>query len=511
MNRQIIVNNTCGEKRIAILDDKKLAELHVMHSEESSCLSNIYSGIIRRVLPGMQSAFVEFGGSRTGFIHVNDLKTNITYEEYQKNMESDDNDRESEPEQASEPAPAAESTKMPDITELAKEGQRIIVQVVKEPIGQKGAKLTTHISLAGRFCVLLPTILHIGVSRKINDREKREELKNFGLKVQKKGFGIILRTLSAETDIKIIEKEVVFLIKKWNTITSDFKKGKGAALICPALDPMLDFIQNTKMEDLTEVVVDNKNDEKAVRDYFAFYNENPDDKVKFYDLPYPIFDYYSIEPEITTLLKKKIWLKSGGFLIIEQTEALTVIDVNTGKFVGKGDLESTVFKTNCEAAEEIAYHMRLRNLAGIIIVDFIDMRNQINKKKVIAKLEKELEKDSAKCNVFYFTRLGLIQITRKRTTESNISSLTESCPYCSGNGIIRSRGTVAFQILREIKKQVKLYSSRVITVAAHPDTAFALEHTYAEELEELKRELRISLTIETNNSFHREHFQIDGK
>ena len=508
MNRQIIVNNTYGEKRIAILEERKLVELHVIHSGESNCLSNIYSGIIRRVLPGMQSAFVEFGGTRNGFIHANDLRHDITYEEYQKNMESDDSD---DDEQENQQAEAQTNRRFSDITRYAKDGDRILVQVVKEPIGQKGAKLTTHISLAGRYCVLLPTIPHIGISRKIGDREKRDELKEFGLKVQKKGYGIILRTLAAETEIKTIEKEVVFLIKKWISIQNTFQKGKGTALIEPALDPMLDFVQNTGMDELSEIVVDNRNDEKAVRDYFAFYGENPDDKVKFYDLPYPIFDYYSIEPEVAKLIKKKIWLKSGGFLIIEQTEALTVIDVNTGKFVGKGDLESTVVKTNCEAAEEIAYHMRLRNLAGIIVVDFIDMRNQLNKKKVIAKLEHELEKDSAKCTVFYFTRLGLIQITRKRTTESNISSLSEPCPYCSGNGIILSRDTVTFQIFREIKKHVRLYGSRVLTVHAHPDTIFAIEQIHSDELEKLKKELRISIKTESDNSLHRESFSVEGK
>ena len=360
MNRQIIVNNTYGEKRIAILEDRKLVELHVMHSEEGNCLSNIYSGIIRRVLPGMQSAFVEFGGTRTGFIHANDLKLNITYEEYQKNIESDDDEIEESDEQTSETP--SEPRKRTDITEYAKEGNRILVQVVKEPIGQKGAKLTTHISLAGRYCVLLPTITHIGVSRRINDREKREELKEFGQKVLKKGYGIILRTLAAETDLKTIEKEVVFLIKKWLSIQNTFQKGKGTALIEQALDPMLDLVQNTAMDELSEIVVDNKNDEKAVRDYFDFYGENPDDKVKFYDMPYPIFDYYSIEPEVTKLVKKKIWLKSGGFLIIEQTEALTVIDVNTGKFVGKGDLESTVVASRC--ANVVAGAGSVRSSAG---------------------------------------------------------------------------------------------------------------------------------------------------
>lgn len=468
MNRQIIVNNTYGEKRVAIIENRKLAELHVVSLEEGKILSNIYSGIVRRVLPGMQSAFIEFGGARTGFIHANDLRNDLTYEEFQKNVNGE-NGQELDDFAINGEAEAAAQL---DISQFVKEGERVLVQVIKEPIGQKGAKLSTHISLAGRFCVLMPTISHVGVSKKITNKEKREELKELGQKVQKKGCGIILRTLSAEAELKVVEKEAVYLIKKWNEIQNIFKKEKGAFLISSALDPMLESIQNTKMEELKEIVVDNKTDEKSVRDYFLFYGESPDDKVKFYDLPYPIFDYYSIEPEIGALLKKKIWLKSGGFLIIEQTEALTVIDVNTGKFVGQGNLEATVFKTNLEAADEIAYHLRLRNLAGIIVVDFIDMKNQGNKKRVVNELEKELAKDSAKCNVFYFTSLGLIQITRQRTSESNISTMTEPCPYCGGNGVVCSRDTVVFQIFREIKKQAKLYKGKILLVTAHPDVVF---------------------------------------
>ena len=504
MNRQIIVNSIQGEKRVAILEEKKLVELNIMRSDTGRCLGNIYSGIVRRVLPGMQAAFVEFGGARTGFIYINDLRTDITYEEFQKTVQNEEHEENGD-------NSSKRNDFRNDITKYVKEGEKVLVQVVKEPIGQKGARLTTHISVPGRFCVLLPTISHIGISRKINDNEKRGELKELGLKVQKKGYGIILRTLAAESDIKTVEKEAVSLIKKWGDIQNNFKKEKGSALVYDSLDPITEIIQNTSISDLKEVVVDSREDEKNVRSYLKFYNENPDDLVKFYDLPYPIFDYYSIEAEITSVLKKKIWLKSGGFLIVEQTEALTVIDVNTGKFVGKGNLESTVLKTNLEAAEEIAYHLRLRNIAGIIVVDFIDMRNQGNKKKVISELEKLLEKDPAKCSVFYFTRLGLIQITRKRTTESNISSMTEPCPYCNGNGIIKSRDTIVFQIFRDIQREVRLYGSRWIKIKAHPDAAFALEHKHSEEFDELKKELKVIVDVQTDNTFHREHYIVASR
>ena len=513
MNRQIIVNNTYGEKRIAIIDDKRLAEVHLVRSNETSSLSNIYLGVIRRVLPGMQSAFVEFGGDRTGFIPISDFRSDITYEEFQKSLDSEaDESEESQGEEASE-SRSEERPAAPDITSLVHEGQKIIVQVIKEPIGQKGAKMTTHISLAGRFCVLMPTISHIGVSKKIIDKEKRRELREFGQKVLAKGFGVILRTLSAEVDIKLLEKEAVSLIKRWNAIQTASKKEKAPALLSPALDPILSFVQNTKIDELQEIVVDNRNDEKIVREYFNFYGESAEDKLRFYDLPYPIFDYYSIEPEVSMLTKKKIWLKSGGFLIIEQTEALTVIDVNTGKFIGKGgNLENTVCKTNIEAAVEIAYHLRLRNIAGIIVVDFIDMRSSANKQKVYSKLESELKKDSAKCTTYYFTQLGLIQITRKRTMESNISTMSEPCPYCNGNGIIFSRDTIVFQVLREIRKQARLAGSKIITATMHPDIAFALEHSYAKELDELTTDQKITVRIETNSAFHREQFTVsDGK
>ncbi|MGI6395540.1 MAG: Rne/Rng family ribonuclease [bacterium] len=503
MKRQIIVNATLGEKRIAIIEDKKLVELHIARSDTKYCLGNIYSGVVKRVLPGMQAAFVEFGGARTGFIFINDLKSDVTYEEFQKSIKEESGDEPSENQK--------NSHEKKDISNYVKEGEKILVQVIKEPIGQKGARLTTHISLPGRFCVLLPTILHIGVSRKITDCEKREELKKLGEKVGKKGYGIILRTLACQSSLKVVEKEIVALIKKWGEIQNAFKKEKNAVLIHESLDPLTEIIQSSAIEEFEKIVVDSREDEKRVKNYLRFYDMNPDEHIKFHDLPYPIFDYYSIEAEIDSVLKKKIWLKSGGFLIIEQTEALTVIDVNTGKFVGKGSLESTVLKTNLEAAEEIAYHLRLRNIAGIIVVDFIDMRNHSSKKKVVSELEKELRKDPAKCSVFYFTRLGLVQITRKRTTESNISSMTEPCPYCNGNGIIKSRDTVVFQVLREMTKEARLYQSSTISITAHPDIIFALEHKYSEEFNSLKKELKIFVETQTDNTFHREHFIVSPR
>lgn len=491
MNRRIIVNKVPGEKRIAVIEDSKLVEFSITRNSSSNCLGNIYRGTVKRVIPGMQSAFIDFGGERTGFIYIRDVKSNISYEEFQKNVEDDDQSN----------APPSE-----DITTYIKDGQKILVQVIKEPIGQKGARLTTHISIPGRFAVLMPTIEHVGISKKIRDPEKRDALRKLGKKVTSKGYGIILRTMAENASVDIIEKDIVWLIKKWKDIEASFKKGKGDYLLSGEHSSLIETIKNTHTELLEEIIVDDKEDFNMVKEYLSTFIPEKKHILKLHTLPYPVFDYYSIESEIDTTLKKKIWLKSGGFLYIEQTEALTVIDVNTGKFLGKASLEKTVLKTNIEAADEIAYHIRLRNLAGIIIIDFIDMRNSQSRKKVIKYLENQLEKDPAKTSVYYFTKLGLIQITRKRTSESNITTLTENCTYCSGNGIIKSAETVSFDIIREIQRQNRLYNVKQMRVEAHPDIIFILQHQLKKEISETEKSLKVSVELTGNTHFHREHF-----
>lgn len=495
MNRQIIVNQVPGEKRIAIIEDKKLVEFSIIRTGTNNCLGNIYRGIVKRVMPGMQSAFIEFGAERTGFIYVKDLKKNISYEEFKNAIEDD---------QENGNGPATEE----NITDYLKEGQSLIVQVVKEPIGKKGARLTAHVSIPGRFAVLMPTIIHFGISKKISDPAKRDELAKLGKKVVDKGFGIILRTMAEQTSVDIVEKEIVALIKKWQEIEAANKKGKGEALLTDANDPLIEIIKNTYSENLVDIVTDTADDYKAALAYISAYIPEKKDIVRMYEMPYAIFDYYSIEVDIEKTLKKKIWLKSGGFLYVEQTEALTVIDVNTGKFLGRESLEETVLKTNMEAVGEIAYHIRLRNLAGIIIVDFIDMKNYQNRLKIIRELEAALESDPAKTSVYHFTKLGLIQITRKRTSESNISMLTETCPYCSGNGIVKSRETVSFEIIREMQRQNTLYGIKRLKVEAHPDVIFCLEQKNSEETKALIKQSKLTVDFAGNSLFHREQFVV---
>ncbi len=500
MDRRIIVNSIPGEKRMAILEEGQLVEFSLFRTSDQNCLGNIYRGTVKRIVHGMQSAFVEFGHERTGFIYLRDLRQDISYEEFERNLKDDDEEEEGS--DGSAPAAAA------PVPEYVKEGQQIIVQVIKEPIGQKGARLTTHATLTGRFAVLMPTIRHTGVSKKITDPEIRRDLQELARRTVDKGYGVIIRTMAGSASRQIVEREIVQLIKKWRTVQDNFKKGKNEELISEAVSPVVEAIKNTYTDDLGDIICDDKADHDEALKYVAAFIPERKSSVRLHELPYPIFEYYGIEAEIDKTLGKKLWLKSGGFIYIEQTEALTVVDVNTGKFLGHGSLEQTVLKTNLEAADEIAYQLRLRNIAGIIVVDFIDMRHHNNRMKVIRALEMALERDPAKNTVYQFTRLGLIQITRKRTSESALATLTESCPYCGGTAHILSRESVGFKIVREMLRQNQLYSVRRFHVEAHPDVVFMLEHAFSKEFKEACRTHKITVELKSDGTIHREHFTV---
>ncbi len=497
MDRRIIVNSIPGEKRMAILEEGRLVEFSLFRTSDQNCLGNIYRGTVKRIVHGMQSAFVEFGHERTGFIYLRDLRQDISYEEFEKNLNDDDGEEESGGEPAAAPIP-----------EYVKEGGQIIVQVIKEPIGQKGARLTTHATLTGRFAVLMPTIRHTGVSKKIHDPELRRDLQELARRTVEKGYGVIIRTMAGSAPRQIVEREIVQLIKKWRTVQDNFKKGKNEELIGEPVSPVIEAIKNTYTDDLGDIICDDKADHDEALKYVSAFIPERKAAVRLHELPYPIFEYYGIEAEIDKTLGKKLWLKSGGFIYIEQTEALTVVDVNTGKFLGHGSLEQTVLKTNLEAADEISYQLRLRNIAGIIVVDFIDMRHHNNRMKVIRALETALERDPAKNTVYQFTRLGLIQITRKRTSESALATLTESCPYCAGTASILSRESVGFKIVREMLRQNQLYGTRRFRVEAHPDVIFSIEHAFGREFKEACRAHKITVEMKSDTAIHREQFTV---
>lgn len=481
----VISNKIPGEQRIALLEGNILQEISIIDDADGHMLGNIYCGIIKRTLSGMDAAFIDFGGNRSGFLYIKDLPEPIC-EKFKNNG------------------------KKPDISKILTGGQKIMVQVEKEPIGEKGARLTCNISIPGRYAVLMPLNPgSTGVSKKIENSQKRAALKNLGTKICKKNYGIIFRTLSENENEKTLEKEINLLIKKWKNIETEYKNKKNPSLLLQNDGPLIRILSDIPGHEIEKIIVDNSKDFEKTSNYVKKYMPRRKNLLLYYDKPYPIFDYYGVEQEISKITEKKIWLKNGGFLYLEQTEALTVIDVNTGKYLGKDSFEQTAFQTNMAAVDEICYHIRLRDIGGIIVIDFIDLKEPKDRDKIISHLKNTLKKDKAKSSVYYFTKLGLIQITRKRTSESNIRRMTEVCPYCNGRGNIKSKEIICSEIFREIKRTVLINNSFKILVKAHPDIILSLRNEKLRPLKAIETELDIDIKLEADSAFHMEHFAIN--
>ncbi len=481
----VISNKIPGEQRIALLEGNMLHEISIIDDADGHMLGNIYCGIIKRTLPGMDAAFVDFGGNRSGFLYIKDLPESICCKV--KNNEE-----------------------KPDISKLLNGGQKVMVQVEKEPIGEKGARLSCNISIPGRYAVLMPLSPgSTGVSKKIENPQKRTALKNLGVKICGKKYGIIFRTLSENENEKTLEKEIRLLIKKWKNIETEYKSRKSPCLLLKNDGPLIRILSDIPGHEIEKIIVDSQEDFERTALYVKKYMPGRKELLLHYDKPYPVFDYYGVEQEISKITEKKIWLKNGGFLYIEQTEALTVIDVNTGKYLGKNSFEQTAFQTNMAAVEEICYHIRLRDIGGIIVIDFIDLKEHEDRSKIISHLKNTLKKDKAKSSVYHFTKLGLIQITRKRTSESNIRRMTEVCPYCNGKGNIKSKEIICSEIFREIKRTVMINNSFKISVKAHPDIILSLKNEKIGPLKVIEEDLNIDIILEADSAFHMEHFAVN--
>ncbi|MDH5257361.1 MAG: ribonuclease G, partial [Gammaproteobacteria bacterium] len=409
-------------------------------------VSNIYKGKVCRVLPGMQAAFIEIGLERAAFLHASDI--------YSVNHNTDDE--------------GSEKNDVPLITELVSDGEQKLVQVIKDPLGTKGARLTTHITIPARFLVFMPYSNHIGVSQKIEDPEERERLRLLVEKatVDVENGGFIVRTVAEGIDESAIKADVIFLQKLWSSIQERAKTATAGGIIYEDFPLSMRAVRDMVGSDVDRIRIDSKEHyEKATKFVSKFIPEILSG-IEYYSGPRPIFDIYSVEDEIQKSLQSKVQLKSGGHLVIDQTEAMTTVDVNTGAFVGHRNLEETIFKTNLEATVAIARQLRLRNLGGIIIIDFIDMANDEHKDQVLRALERGLEKDHAKSHISEVSSLGLVQMTRKRTRESLEHVLCESCPVCQGRGSVKTPETIAFEIFREILRESRQFDAQTFLVLA---------------------------------------------
>ncbi len=521
MAKELVVNQTHNESRIALIENGEildfLIERHPQNNESAPIVGNIYLGRVLRVLPGMQSAFVDIGQERAAFLYVDDayLPTLEEQREMQSRIEtSEANSKrlgEVIPDELSTLTETVDMKFRPDvkIQDFLKEGDEIVVQIAKEPISTKGPRVTRHITLAGRHIVYMPFIEHTGVSRRIESEEERKRLKDILDSIRPEGVGVIARTVAETQSYKVLKNDYNNLVKIWKDVQ---KKMEGKNKAPMELHQDLSFVQRALRdimdEDVDNLVADNKSAIKQIEKFIQRFIPNHKAKIKFYDSDIPIFEHFGIDIEIERALSNQVFLKSGGSINVDQTEALVSIDVNTGKFVGKKTLEETILKTNLEAVKEIAYQLRLRNCGGIIIIDFIDMEKDEHRQQVYSSLLEALKKDRSKTNVLPISGLGLVEMTRKRTRDTLIRTMCEPCPYCEGVGRVKSVETVSFEVIRELQKVLKRTSSTKITIFAHPEVSAKLTSEDFGIIELLEEQFNKTLLVRADNNYHAEQYEI---
>lgn len=480
MSKEILINITPQETRVAILENGMLCDLYIERSRSRGLVGNVYKGKVVRVLPGMEAAFVEIGLEKAAFLHVSDVA--------QKNKTNN------------EPV---------HIGQLLREGQEILVQVIKDQLGTKGARLTTNITMPSRYLVFMPNAENIGVSSRIENEEVRERLKNDLLEQEHrvKDAGYIIRTAAEVTGKEGLASDIKYLNRLWDNINNiaDIKAGN---VVHKDLPLYLRVLRDMVDEDLEEVRVDSRETCNIMLEFAQKYVPEVTEFIEHYPGERPIFDLHGVEDEIQKGLERKVQLKSGGYLIVDQTEALTTIDVNTGAYVGSRNLEETIFKTNLEAAQAIARQLRLRNLGGIVILDFIDMTEPEHKRQVMRALEKALEKDHARTSICEVSSLGLVEMTRKRTRESLEHVLCETCPICEGRGTVKTAETICYEIFREILREARQFDAQELLVLAAQDVVDLLVDEESSSLAELVDFIGIPIKFQVEALFTQEQYDV---
>jgi ribonuclease G len=498
MSNDILINVIFDEIRVGLLENGLLVEFYVERIKESSLVGNIYKGKIVKILPGMQSAFIDVGLEKAAFLYVADIRSDV-----------DDFSHIFDEEEESQIDTIPNKTK-PDlpIEDLVQEGQEILVQVAKDPLGTKGARVTSYVTMPGRYLVLMPNLEHVGISRRITDENERERLKTIVSGIKRPGFGLIVRTASEGATEHELKTDLDFLMLLWENIQEKKDRISAPSLLYSDLNLIFRSVRDIMNHNIQRVIVDSKEEYDNIFDFVSTYFPRLSDRIQLYDDDEPLFDAFGVELDIARALGRRVWLKSGGYIVIDQTEAMTIVDVNTGKFVGKEDLEDTLLKTNLEAVKEIAYQIRLRNLGGIIIIDFIDMEILDNREKVFNAFVDAMKKDRAKNTIFNITELGLIQMTRKRVRESLGRTLCEPCPYCEGKGFVLSVKTICFEIFRKIKR-MSIPNGAKVLITAHPDVAEFLSDEEQSALENMEKITSASIIVKGDPGRHQEKYDIN--
>lgn len=489
------------------MENNQLVELFIEHKSNKGIVGNIYQGLVTKILPGMQVAFVDLGLEKAGFLYVGDI-------DVLDMLDLDDSEGNGIPlapamEKEGEDKPQRNLDHGIPIQDLLTEGQKIIVQVAKNPLGTKGARITTYISLPGRYVVYMPTVNHINVSRRIEDEGEKERLRGLLADIGNPGEGYIVRTAGLGCQKDDFLPDLNFLHRLWENLGKNSDGSGGPRLLHEDFNLIFRSIRDLFAQDGARLVIDSKDDYQKCIEFCSEYLPHLVERIALHDSPIPIFEHNGLEIEINRSLDRKVWLKSGGFISIDQTEALVAIDVNTGKFVGHSDPEETILKTNLEAVREVVYQLRLRNIGGIIIVDFIDMVSEESKEIVWNALQQALKADRSRTRILKISELGLAEMTRKRVRESLTQTLCDPCFYCGGKGFIKSTTTICYEIVREIQKMVcQNRDGKSINVEVHPaiyDLMFEEEGSFLEETQE---KYNIEISFQINQKLHQEKYKI---
>ncbi len=503
MYNYLLINATPYEIRIALVEHGNLVEFYQERPVEKGLVGNIYQGRVVRVLPGMQAAFVDLGLERTGFLYVDDVRTDNKYIEARARKNGCQSCCDDAPEVIQDgPAPQM------NIEDLLTEGQAVMVQICKEPLGTKGARLTCNITLPCRNLVYMPMTDHIGISRKVVDDEDRQRLREEIENLRPQDAGFIVRTVAESASREDLEADMEFLLHLWGEIKDRTSKAPVPSIVYEDLDIAQRAVRDLFTTEIQKVIVDDTQTYERVCNFVETFVPQLRNRVAPYENEVPLMDAYGVEVEISRALEKKVWLRSGGYIIIETTEALTVVDVNTGRYVGRKDLEETIFKNNMEAAKEIAYQLRLRNIGGIIIIDFIDMELESHREDVFNALQEAVKKDKSRSNILKVSEFGLVQMTRKRDRENLSQMMCEPCMYCGGNALLKSRRSVCYEIFRKLSHEGPKIPGDTVTIKVHPSVAELMLKDETLNTEKLEKETRKRFIIVADNDMYLEKYEI---
>lgn len=487
--KEFVINVSPLETRIALVENNRLIELHIDRHESRSLVGNIYKGRVDSVVPGIQAAFIDIGFEKNGFLYVSDI--------------ADANDDDVDfVDGAAKVSRRNRAAQMPPIESILKRNQTIMVQVAKDTLGTKGCRLTNYATLPGRYTVLMPTVSHLGVSRKIESDKERERIRRILREVRPKNLGLICRTAAEGQSKDDLQDDVKYLSKLWDKINRKMESEKAPALLHEDLSPILRTVRDQFTDDVQRITIDNETEYRRIISFLEIYAPNLKKRVKVYKSKMPLFDKMGIEGEIVKALQRKVPLPSGGHICIDQTEALVAIDVNTGKFTGKKNLEETVLQTNLEAADEIARQVRLRDIGGIIVCDFIDMRIEKNRRDLMRRMGDALKTDRSKTTISEVTELGMIEMTRKRVKHTLTTTLSQTCPYCEGSGMVRSVTTMTFDLLRRLQALFCKSKEKRVIVQVHPDVSRRLRTENKSLLDDVAKEFDREIAIESVSDFH---------